>query len=131
MHFGQYTYLFTTLIFAGGAVAIEYSLAHTRNALWKFRWLVVTIAAICTVLGVAAEAVALKWGAWDYSPEKTLNILIAGVPIETYLFSVLVSIAVSSATLYWVSCEDRGVPILQHSVRRIKGMVAALKGVRK
>ncbi len=125
MNFGHYTYLLTTLIFAGGAVAIEYSLS--RRTLWKFSRTVIAVATICTILGVFGEAVALKWGAWAYSPRKTLNVSVVGVPLETYLFSVLVSIAVSSATLYWANCEDRGIQILQHSLRRLKEMIMSKK----
>ncbi|SRR6266705_176690 len=124
MHFGQYSYVVTTILFAGGAVIIEYCLAF--KTLWRFRRVVAAVVLIGLIGTAFAERIALNWELWAYNPERTLKIFVSGAALETYLFSVLVSIAVSSATLYWVYCEDRGLSIVGSTYENIKERVLRL-----
>ena len=118
MSFGHYSYLVTTLLFAGGAVSIEYLFGfHTLRRFWKA---IALTTAFGFILGPIGEAVALRWGAWAYNPAQILDVLVEGVPVETFLFSLLVSIAVSSAAIYWAHCEDRGYSIVWHTFEKVK-----------
>jgi len=49
------------------------------------------------------DSTALAWRTWSYSPERTLGISLGGVPIETYLTTLLVAPAVAIATLAWAN----------------------------
>jgi hypothetical protein len=118
MHFGQYSYMVTTLIFAGGAVLIEYALAF--RTLWRFWRLIASVAALGTLMTAVGEPVALSWRVWVYSPERMSQIFVFGAALETYFYSILVSIAISSATLYWAAFEERGLPIAQSTFLKIK-----------
>jgi lycopene cyclase domain-containing protein len=117
MHFGIYSYIITTLLFAGGAVLIEYMAAG--RTLWRFRRVVWCMGIIAIVATSAGESVALAWRLWEYHPERTFQIYFLGAALETYLFAFLVSVAIASATLYWTYCEDRGRSIINSTYSNV------------
>jgi hypothetical protein len=128
MNFGSFSYLTTTLIFAGG-VLIEYLVA--RRTLRRFRrviWIVVVIGLLGTALG---ERIALAWDLWAYDADRTFYISVFGAELETYLFSLLVCIAVSSATLYWVYCEDRGRSIIYSTYSNLQERITKIFSKRR
>src|SRR5205823_541591 len=118
MHFDKYSYLITVFIFAGGAVLIEYLMAF--KTLWRFRRIVGLVVLIGIIGTAIAEPIALNWRLWQYNPERTFQIYILGAALETYLFTLFVGIAVASATLYWMYCEDRGQSIITSTFSNVK-----------
>lgn len=112
VNFGQYSYLITTLIFAGGAALIESLGAH--RTLWVYRR-VIGLAMLLGVLVTAfAERVALAWQLWAYDPTRTLDWYVLGGAIETYLFIVIVVGVVSTVTLNFTRAERGGEPPIRH-----------------
>lgn len=107
MNFGIYSYAITTAIFCGLALVL-YGIGRLlgkRSAMftqtdWKaVMW---TIVILLFITG-PGEHVALAWRAWEYNPERTLHTIFFGAEIETYLFTLLVSIA----TIVYVRREER------------------------
>jgi lycopene cyclase domain-containing protein len=118
MNFGHYSYLASTVIFAGGAVAILWIVKF--QLLSKYTRLILSVGLLGMVLGVIGEAIALRIGAWAYNSERTVDRAILGVPIETYLFSLLISIAIASAAINWADSEDRGKPMFSRIRRKLR-----------
>lgn len=111
MHFGIYAYAMTVVIFTGLAglvyllgLFISHKNAHLPAAYWKVIGIVIGINMIFTAPG---EWLALHWRTWTYNPERTFHTIFLGAEVETYLFTLLVSIIVSLATLVYARREDR------------------------
>lgn len=118
MDFGHFAYLATDIIVAGGAIVIEYALGFKR--LWSYRRVIGLMVLFGLLMTIIAEPFALKWRAWTYNPERTLNIFVGGAALETYLFSILIGVAISSATLAWMRYEERGIPIMRTTFQKIR-----------
>lgn len=71
---------------------------------WKVIGIVVAINIIFTGPG---EWLALRWRTWTYNPERTFSATFLGAEVETYLFTLLVTIVVTLATLVYARREDR------------------------
>jgi lycopene cyclase domain-containing protein len=111
LHFGQYSYLITTVIFAVGAVLIEWLLAWQ---VLRRHWKLIAMVALILMIGTAfAEMSALRWRTWIYNPERTFNTLVFGAEIETYFYALVVAIAVASATVVCAEYEDQGLPLFK------------------
>jgi lycopene cyclase domain-containing protein len=97
------SYLITVLIFAGGANVVIW----TRNDefLRSHRAFIVMFALLTTPFA-AFESFALRWGAWEYNPQRVIDARLFGAQIESYLFMMLVSAAVAGATLVYAHRED-------------------------
>ena len=112
MHFGIFSYTATVLIFTGLAMLLYLAMLlffSRRSAklpvkYWKVILTVIGINAIATSPG---EWVALTWRAWTYNPERTFYTTFLGAEVETYLFTILVTLVVSLATLLYARREDR------------------------
>lgn len=118
MHFGQYSYLVTTLIIAFGAVLFEWLISFKN--LWKQRKVLGIVVFICVMGAIVGESTAIKWRAWLYNPERTLNFIFLGIPIETYLWTVLIVIAIASATIQWSKYERQGKPLIRTTWVKLK-----------
>jgi len=101
MHFGRYSYVVTILVCAGGPLLLEY-LLMSRLVRYYRRLL----AAVTLTMVMAAwiwDAAGLAWRTWSYNPERTLGISLGGVPVETFLVTILAAPAVAIATLAWAN----------------------------
>lgn len=111
MNFGIYSYTITVLIFCGLALSLyAVGLLFRRKSAelskkdWKaIFWTIV----IMTAAAGPMESVALAWRIWTYNPERTFYKYFFGAEAEAYLFTVLVSLVVSIATLVYANHEDR------------------------
>ena len=99
MHFGKYSYLVTILLCAGGPLLLEYLLAS--GMVRYYRRLLVAVTLTMIVATWIWDSTGLAWRAWSYNPERTLGISLGGVPLETYLATILAAPAVAIATLAW------------------------------
>lgn len=116
MIFGVYSYLVSVFIFAGAAIALE--LFFGFHLLKKYlRAIVMTV--IFYLPFPLTEAVALWWRNWDYNPETTLYTRFLGAEVETYVYALMVAIAVSCAVVAWTFYEDQGKPILLTSLKDV------------
>ena len=101
MNFGRYSYLVTILVCAGGPLLVEYVMASATVRF--YRRLLTAITLIMLAATWIWDSTALARRTWSYSPERTLGITLGGVPLETYLTSLLVTPAVAIATLAWAN----------------------------
>ncbi|MEK7509922.1 MAG: hypothetical protein AAB605_04410 [Patescibacteria group bacterium] len=112
MHFGIFSYTATILIFTGLAILLYFLMlfkfsrrsARLPAKYWKVVLAVILINIIATS---PAEWAALTWRAWTYNPERTFHTTFLGAEIETYLFTTLVTLVVSLATLLYARREER------------------------
>jgi lycopene cyclase domain-containing protein len=125
MDFGHLSYLVTTLVFGGSAVVSQLFLNTDR--LVKYTRLLGVIVALGLVATSIGERIAIAWEAWLYSPEFTLDRQFLGAPVESYLFSIFISLAVAFATLVWTEYEDGGSSVVEATVRRWKNRVTRLR----
>ena len=117
MVFEQFSYLMTVIVFAFGAVLIEWSLGFEKlKKYWKLIGVVIIISLLATFI---AEPVALRWENWIYNTEQTFNIFIFGAALETYFFAGFVSIAIASATLGWSNYEEEKRPLIKSTLQEI------------
>ena len=117
MNFGVYSYLITTLLFAGAAVAVEWLLGYKKL---KRYWRIIGLGVLLVLLTTAiAEPIALEWHIWRYSLDKTLGISLLGAALETYVYTILVGIAITSATIAWAEMEEKGQPLIQGTLNEI------------
>src|SRR3989338_10586978 len=94
---GNYLYLITIIIVAGGTVFIEWLIEF--NYLKKYTKQILFLGVVGLLITPFLEGSALKAKDYSYFPETTFNKLFLGAEVETYLFSFLVSIAISSAVI--------------------------------
>lgn len=118
-------YLVSIFCFAGLAIALEWIFGF--HLLKKY----LSTIFLTTLLGLLltpAESVALSFKAWAFSSTNTLNSKFLGAEIESYIFAVFTSLAVSSAVIAWTHYEDNGKNILKQSLIDIlKGTYAIWK----
>jgi len=126
MHFGKLSYLVTTIIFAVGAVCIEWVLGYRR--LKKYTRLIGVVVLIGLASTVITESIAIQWRAWLYNPERSFNVYIGGAALETYIFAIFVAIAISSATLAWSRYEEQGLPLVETTFIKLIEKFAEWRG---
>ena len=101
MNFGRYSYLVTILLCAGGPLLLEYVLVS--GVVRYYRRLIALVTLIMLAATWIWDGTGFAWGAWSYIPERALGLSLGGVPIETYLATLLVAPAVAIATLAWAN----------------------------
>ncbi len=108
MKLGIFSYTATILFFNGFALLLYFAFARKSSKLstsdLKVILLTILIGTIATGPG---EWVALTWKTWTYNPERTFHTTLFGAELETYLFTILVSLVVSIATLAYARREDQ------------------------
>lgn len=118
MIFGNFSYVATILIFAGGAVAMEYLLGvSTFSRYRKPIVIAVFLGLFYTTLG---EPVALAWQVWVYNPSAILNIYLFGSDIETYLYVFFITIAIGIAATEWAEYEEEGLPLIGTTFKKAR-----------
>jgi lycopene cyclase domain-containing protein len=81
-------YLALELVWALPPIALQ--LAFGADILWRYRRLVLLVIISLTLYLSATDALAITLGTWTINPEKSLDLLIAGLlPIEEFLFFLL------------------------------------------
>lgn len=118
MNLGHLAYLITIVIFAGGAVLIEWSLAC--KDLKKFGKVIIGVSVFAIAATLIAEPIALRWECWRYNAQRIFNMFFGGAALETYLFAILVTLAVASATLIWSGWEDENLPLVKTTFNKLK-----------
>lgn len=118
MKLSQLTYLVSIVLFCGSAIAaLLYKLTKKEQRVlkkneWVLFWLVVL-----AVPFTAVEFFALKWHAWHYYSEQTLDVAF-GAQLETYIFAITVTIVLAVATLLSASRIDTARKKKNSSKRR-------------
>ncbi|MEM7225958.1 MAG: hypothetical protein AAF495_23470 [Pseudomonadota bacterium] len=118
MELGIYAYLVTTLLFAGGALAVELLVDFRR--LWAYRRLLAVMIAVALFLTLIGESTALDWRIWVYNPARTFDIFLGGAALETYLYAVLVTLAITCAALIGARYEERGLPLAKTAYVKLR-----------
>ena len=106
MTFGHFSYLIYMLIFTLipiGILWIKNFQFLKKNI--KIVWMTVIIAVIYQII---IGPFAGSWGTWFFAKEKILDIWILNFPIEDSVFTILVSIAISSAVLTFIYYQEKG-----------------------
>lgn len=112
MTFGIFSYTATVLIFTGLAMLVylakRFFISPKNSVLSKTDWKVILYTILITTIATGpGEYVALAWRTWTYNPERTFYTRFLGAEVETYLFTILVSLVVSIATLLYANRQDR------------------------
>ena len=115
--FGHYSYLISTLIFAG--VPTAFLLILFYKLLMPEIRLILKVTGIFLALFPIQEITALNWNAWRFSSEKSLGIFIAGAYFETIVVTILISIAISSFTIICCHYQDKGKSIIKEGWKDI------------
>lgn len=63
--------------------------------------------AVIGLINTLAEGPAMRWGIWAYNDPKTLGITIWGAKLETYVYCILVPIAIGSAAIIFAEYRDK------------------------
>ena len=106
MNLGRYSFLVTVLLCAGVPLILECLLVS--ETVRHYRRLIALVTGIMLVATWIWDGTGLAWRTWSYTPERTLGISLGGVPVETYLATLLVVPAIAIATLAWASYPLRG-----------------------
>lgn len=118
-NFEHFIYLITIFIFAGSAVLIEWAFGFRKVK--KFLKVISLVVIICLLYSIIADPVAVKWKIWQYSSSKTFGIFIfGGMAIETLLYVIFCSVAISTPTLFWGSFEEKNEPIRRKTWEEVK-----------
>lgn len=106
MMFGHFSYLVYMLIFT----FIPIGILWWKN--FKFLRKNIKIVLITVFIGIIYQIIvdpfAESWGAWFFTEEKILNILMLNFPVENLIFIILISIAISSAVLTFINYQETG-----------------------
>ncbi|MCL4338092.1 hypothetical protein M1271_00200 [Patescibacteria group bacterium] len=109
----NFAYLVSILLFAGIPVTLEFILGF--RLLKPFMVMSVKMIFISLFLVPIWDGVAIALGAWKFSPERNLNIIILGDPLETYIWMVFIVLAIAFSIYTWTYYEDKGLPIIETS----------------
>jgi lycopene cyclase domain-containing protein len=99
VHFGRYSYGVTILVCAGGPLLLEYLLMSGLGR--HYRRLLSALTLTMVVAAWIWDAAGMAWRLWSYAPTRTLGMSLGGVPIETFIVTILAAPAVAIATLAW------------------------------
>jgi lycopene cyclase domain-containing protein len=111
---GNLTYFISTLIFGGLPVLLE--VVFGWYFFKKYLKTIRDIVFIGLLIAPLGEGIALYFKAWQYNPQRNLGITIFYIPLETYVFTILVGLAVTIAIYIWTYYEDCGKPIIKTSL---------------
>lgn len=98
-------YLALELAWALPPIALQ--LAFGADILWRYRRLVILSIASLTLYLSATDALAITLGTWTINPEKSLDILLAGLlPVEEFLFFLLTNTLITFGILLVMAEES-------------------------
>jgi hypothetical protein len=106
---GRLLYLFTILIFVGGVLTIEVSVARGRVRKYSRLLLMVFILGIIASL---TDALARHWGVWEYSMLHTLHTQFLGVELESIIYTPGVALAITIPAILWADDLDAHISFL-------------------
>lgn len=95
--FGKYSYIVYMLIFT--LIPITIIVYKKHEILKKNLKIVFTTVLLAIIYQLIADPFAEAWKAWFFTKDKILDIWIFNFPLENMVFIVLVSIAISTATI--------------------------------
>jgi lycopene cyclase domain-containing protein len=95
--FSNLTYIIWLTLFVGAPLLAL--LAVTRRALWRQRWALGWTLAGALAGGWAWDALIVRLGAWYYDPNNILNVWIAGLPLEEWLWIAGVTLMFGALTI--------------------------------
>src|SRR5579872_39445 len=96
-------YLFAIFLFLGPAMLVIWRL--NARLLKKYEIVLIVLTTISTI-GSLTEYYALKWGAWAYFANHTLNLRFYA-EIESFVFSACIILSVGMVTLVGASLIDK------------------------
>lgn len=94
-------------IFVGLALFLTWGL-HACF-LWHRRRVIIKTLLLLVPYGMLADYVAIRWGIWEFNPQKLLPVWFLGVPLDELIWAVLVVTVISSAALLFADYERRGI----------------------
>lgn len=103
MNIDHLKYLFTIIIFAGSVLLILW--ARDKRILRRYELVILPVVAI-SVPFAATDWFALRWHAWYYYSQNTLDIKFI-TELETYIFAAAITACVACATVVFATREDR------------------------
>lgn len=130
--FEQMSYIGYTLLFCVPPLILMWLRKEFFHILQKNLKTILLSTAILTIYGCLIWPIALKYGAWAYSPEKITNIKLLGfVFLDDVIWWIFIGVIFSSYISISTHYEDQGIDIVW---REIKGLtfsfVQAFKGLR-
>lgn len=103
---GHFSYLFYMCVFA--VTPLFYIWLKYHSVLWRYRNVIKRVLIIGIVYAIIADSIAIKiLGIWGFNENKILNFWLFGMPIDDFIFAVVISIIVSSATLLFCIREEK------------------------
>lgn len=113
MKLGQLTYIFSIFLFSGTFVLAKW---HKDKKILKKYELVILLVILFFLPFTAFDYFALKWGAWFYNPQRTLDIKLSA-EIETYLFAVGVTCSMAIVAIASAVRVDRSLKVKKKQIR--------------
>jgi len=101
--FGIYTYFVIMLIFAG--IPLFFMWLTSFNLLLKYKRIFLYVLIGCLIFGGAWDYVAIKEGVWSFT--NILGVWILGLPVEEWVFIMIIGLSVSSLTLITIKKGDK------------------------
>lgn len=95
--FGNATYMIWLALFVGLPLAVLAAAARSR--LWRQRRAIAWTLAGALAGGWAWDAGIVTLGTWDYDPNNILNLWIAGLPLEEWLWIAGVTLMFAALTI--------------------------------
>lgn len=113
----NFSYLLSIIIFSGIPFLLEFIFGyHLLKPFFKSTAKMVIFALLLVPI---LEGAAFRLNAWQFNPEKNLQIIIFGDVLETYIYTIFVFCAVSFAVYAWSSYEDKGSSIIRTSLKDV------------
>ena len=108
MTYGNFSYLVYMTIFAIGPVALI--MFMHRKILRKYADIMVKILLFgIFVIYLPWDNLAVATGAWSYPPEKNIGWLIFLSPIESLIFTIVLTLGISSVTIILYESSKRNI----------------------
>lgn len=127
--FEHLSYLLLMLIFAGTPVLLE--LIFGFFYLKRYFKAILKLAIFMVFVTPFYEKIAFLLKAWDYNPQKHIGLYIYSSPLETLIFSLLITLAVAFPLYMWSFYEDNGKPILKTSIKDVSNNTYSIWRKRK
>jgi lycopene beta-cyclase len=116
------TYLGLELVWALPPILLQ--LAFGADILWRYRIIVFWGIVVPTLYLSAGDVVAISAGTWTIDPQQSTGVLIAGLPIEEFVFFLLTNTLVVFGTLLVLAAEshERAPQALVKRMRQLVSM---------
>jgi len=66
------------------------------------------VVGIGIIYQMLTDPIAVLWHVWFFSKDKTIGLWLFNFPVEETFFIILVTIAISSATLTFIHYQEKG-----------------------